>query len=84
MDTYLQAVHSFDIFDGPDPFDLIQLSGVITNTINYDASKYSSISVVVQCYTPYCDTSGKRLLLLITPGKKMVVDTILGDNVIAK
>ena len=78
------AVHSFEEFDGPNPFDPIKLTGAITNTSDYNADKHGILSAVVRYFTPYCDSAGKKLLLPVALGNEMAVDTILGNTVISQ
>ena len=82
MDNNPKAVHNFEEFDGPNPFDPIKLTGAITNTEDYDASKHGILSAVVGYFTPYRDTKGNRLLIPVALGMEMAVDTILGNTVI--
>ena len=77
-----KAVHSFEKFDGPEPFDPIKLTGAISNSVSYDAEKHGVLSAVVRYYTPYCDQHGNRLLIPVALDMDMAVDTILGNTVI--
>ena len=73
-----QIVHSFESFDGDNPFDPIKLMGAISNVSSYDPEKHGTLSSVIRYFAPYHDSSGNALLLCITLGDTMSVNKILG------
>ena len=78
------VVHSYETFNGDNPFDPIKLLGAISNPSEYDPEKHGMLSAVIRYKTPYQDRHGNRLLLPVTLGESMAINTILGNTVFTK
>ena len=63
MEDNPKAVHSFEEFNGPQPFDPIKLTDAILNTSYYDAGIHNILSAVVRYFTPYRDVQADYLSL---------------------
>ena len=72
-------VHSFEVFDGNNPFDPIKILGVIGSVSDYDLEKHDMLPVVI--FTPYHNANNQPLLLPIALGEAPAVNTILGNTV---
>ena len=75
-------VHSYESFDGNNPFDPITLTGAINNTQEYDTAKHGILSALIRYYTPYQDSNGNCLIFPVALGNDITVNTILGTTVI--
>ena len=82
--TCPSLVHSYEEFDGSNPFDPIKLEGAISTAAEYNPQTHGVLSAVIRYFTPYQDREGKQLLLPLALGNHMAVNTILGNTVIRK
>ena len=82
--TCPSLVHSYEEFDGSNPFDPIKLEGAISTAAEYNPQTHGVLSAVIRYFTPYQDREGKQLLLPVALGNHMAVNTILGNTVIRK
>ena len=76
------AVADFEIFDGTNPFDPIQLCGALLNPSDYYSAKHKIMSTVIRYHTPYSTIGGTDVLLCFSLGVDMSVDTIIGISFI--
>ena len=81
-EKYPHLVHSFEVFDGNNPFDQIKLVGAIGNVSDYDPEKHGMLSAVIRYFTPYRNANNQPLLLPVALGKAMAVNTISGNTMI--
>jgi len=79
MERQPNAVAEYEEFDGSNPFDPIKLCGAITNPNQYDQAQHGILTAVIRYRTPFVHaSSGKPILLSVTLGKDVTVDTIFG------
>ena len=78
------CVHSYELFDGPEPFDPIKLTGVISDPAEYNEPKHGILSAILRYYTPYRYQQRNKLLLAVAIGQNMAADTILQMSAIQK
>ena len=71
-----QAVHSFEEFNGTNPFKPIKLCGAITDPALYNQEKHDILSAVVRYRTPYVLMSGETFILSFALGNDMSVNSI--------
>ena len=81
-EKYPHLVHSFEVFDGNNPFDPIKLLGAIGSVSDYDREKHGMLSAVIRYFTPYRNANNQPLLLPVALGEAMAVNTILGNTLI--
>ena len=71
-------VHSFEEFNGANPFEPIKLCGAITDPLAYDVAKHGILSEVVRYRTPYVLNTGEPFILAFALGSDMSVNSIFG------
>ena len=72
------VVHSFEQFDGSNPFDPIKLCGALIEDESYSQEKHGILSAVIRYNTPFKHQDGTPVLLSFALGVDMSVDSIIG------
>ena len=72
-------VHSYESFDGPEPFDPIRLTGAICDPADYSSYSHRVLSAIIRYNTPFIDDiTPEPILLSFALGKDMSVNAIVG------
>jgi hypothetical protein len=70
-------IHSYEEFNGTNPFDPIKLCGAITDPSTYDTGKHGVLSAVIRYKTPFY-VKGIPCTIAYALGKDVSVNSILG------
>ena len=71
-------VHSYESFDGPQPFDPIRLTGAICNPMDDDASYLGVFSAIILYNTPFVEkVTSMTILISFALGISMSVNDIV-------
>jgi hypothetical protein len=70
-------IHSYEEFNGTNPFDPIKLCGAITDPTTYDTGKHGILSAVIRYKTPFY-VKGSPCIIAYALGKDVSVNSILG------
>ena len=72
-------VHSFEEFDGDNPFEPIKLEGAITHPSAYEEKRHGALSAVVGYHSPFTKKgASEQFLVCVALGVDMAVNTIFG------
>ena len=72
-------VHSYESFDGPEPFDPIRLTGAICDPAAYSSHTHGVLSAIIRYNTPFVDdVTLEPIILSFALGKDMTVNAIVG------
>ena len=76
-------IHSYEEFNGTNPFDPIKLCGAISDPSMYDTEKHGILSAVIRYRTPYT-ISGTPCIIAFALGKDVSVNSIIGIPMITE
>ena len=72
-----ELIHSYEEFNGTNPFDPIKLCGALKDTSDYSTATHGILSAVIRYKTPFV-INGKKITISYALGKDVAVNSILG------
>ena len=71
------VIHSYEEFNGTNPFDPIKLCGAISDPSTYDTEKHGILSAVIRYKTPFT-VDGRAYTIAFALGRDVTVNSIIG------